>query len=650
MPPSPWPRIARLVALFAAEGASLGLFACTVGGTRWLPGFIAHNEVQRALRKSLLFSTVTSAVIAVVVFGVFLGFARWKQRDRPWLDATLDRASWLGRLLAFSLFLWAVPPMLSVKGWVDRDLTFLVCAALVVIGFERAMRVSLGAAAERASAMRDASALLSRLPRWGPHVCVTLAIVGYIAYMSHYTVLHHEQRRTSCFDLGYFDTFFWNTIHGRPFYCPITHARDGSYLSIHAEFAVYLLAPFYALAPRAATLLVMQSVMLGLSALPLYLFGRRRLSSDWIAAIVAIAFLLYPALHAPNFADFHFLTISAFFVLWAAYFLISERWVWFWLSVACTLLCREDLPFGGIGVGAALFLSGWRRRTGLALALISATYFVVVKLVIMPRFGEPSFVYIYEKLIPAGESGFSAVAKTLVVNPLFALATILLPQKIPFLLHVFVPLAFLPLRRARFWFLLFPGFFVTMLSTGYTPVIEIRYQYVTHFTPYVFVGTVLMLEELARTAGETIRRAAVTAMAAGTLLATHQFGALQQGNFFSGAGKIRFKITDQEREAVQNLREIAKSIPADGSVAATEHDGPHLSGREHMFTLKYDAQGADYLVYSYDDLWLGKAREIVADALRRGTHGFHAESPGYVALRRGAPTGRNAELLQKVGR
>ena len=644
----------RTLLLFAAEGASLACFLLALRGRKWLPAFVAHNDVPSAVRERLITWTLVGAAIPCVL-ALAAGAHAWRRGGRVAAVAQVDRASQVARLFAASLVLWALPPMMKVSAWVGRDLPYLVSAAVLVIAFERALRTTLVAADElgllRAGAARlraAGSGARARVLAWAPHAIVVVLVSSFVGYMSYYTWLQHLRRQTSGFDLGYFATFFWNTLHGRPFYCPITHPRAGSYLSIHAEPAVYLLAPIYALRPDASTLVILQSALLGLSAVPLYLIARRRLGSDWMAALLAAAFLLYPPLHAPNFSDFHFLTISAFFVLWAAYFFFAERWVPFWVFVVMALFCREDLPFGGIGVGLALVLAGHRARVGAALFVLSATYLVMVKFVIMPRYGDASFVYIYEKLVAPGEEGFRGVLRTLLTNPLFVLATILLPEKIPFALHVFVPLAFLPLRVKRFWFLLFPGAFVTLLSTGYLPVVEIRFQYVTHFTPYVFIAAVLALEHLGKTVGSIGRASALGALAFGTILATHQFGALQQRNFVSGGGRVQFDFTPEHAEKLKNLREIAETIPANASVAATEHDTPHLAQREYLFTLKYEHQGADFLLYSYDDIDFGAARRIVTDELTAGRFGFHAERPNFVVLRRGAPIDRNAELLQNL--
>ena len=536
-------QLLRVLALLAGEGASLALLANSLVGKGWLRGFIVGNELPHTDRNRLLAWLFVGALIPCVAALAFL-VRRFRSQGAARFDEAIERVSKLGRLFAFTLFAWAVPQMTTWRAWKDRDLIFLVSAALLVVAFERALRVSLDAALELdllgrcQRAMGDARArfrVAAKLARFGPHMVVAVMSAGYIAYTGYYSVLKHLQRQSSGFDLGYFGTYFWNTIHGRPFFCPLTHPRDGSYLSIHAEFAVYFLAPFYALSPNAQTLLIMQSALLGLSAVPLYLFARRRLKHDTLAALVAIALLFYPPLHSTNFTDFHFLTISVFFVLWSAYFFETERWFLFWPAVIATLMCREDVSFGGIGVGLALVFSGWRVRTGAALALVSTVYLVLVKFVVMPSFGSPSFVYIYERLVPPGESGFRGVLGTLLTNPLYTLSAIFLPEKLPYLLHVFVPVAFLPLRMKRFWFLLFPGFFVTLLSTGYAPVVDHHFQYVTHFTPYVFLGAVLALEQLAKLGGPVWRNAAFGALAAGTFLMTHQFGALQKNTSSSVA-------------------------------------------------------------------------------------------------------------------
>jgi uncharacterized membrane protein len=230
----------------------------------------------------------------------------------------------------------------------------------------------------------------------------------------------------------------------------------------------------------------------------------------------------------------------------------------------------------------------------------------------------------------------------------YVLSTLLTPEKLVYALQIFVPLALLPLRSSRYSFLLFPGFFVSLLSTGYLPTVQIRYQYSTHFTPYVFIGAVLVLERLGEVVGGRAKLAAAVAFVAGTFFTTNQYGALQQRNFFSGGHKIEFEMSEAERAHYRDLVEIVATIPPDATLAATETDGPHAARRHELYTLKYDAHDAEYLLYSLRGLDIGDARKIVQKALREKKYGLFAQRPGIVVLRRGAPADRNGELLKQT--
>ena len=100
--------------------------------------------------------------------------------------------------------------------------------------------------------------------------------------------------------------------------------------------------------------------------------------------------------------------------------------------------------------------------------------------------------------------------RTVLGNPFYTLETLLERAKLLFLLQFFVPLAFLPLRRPIVLLLIVPGFFFTLLSTGYQPLIEISFQYTFFWTVFLFIGLVETLAYFRRSAatpaaGETAR-------------------------------------------------------------------------------------------------------------------------------------------------
>jgi hypothetical protein len=305
-----------------------------------------------------------------------------------------------------------------------------------------------------------------------------------------------------------------------------------------------------------------------------------------------------------------------------------------------------------------LVFLGYRPKTGAALAVVSAVYFVLIKFVVMKHFGAESFVWLYNGLLPKDERSLTGVLKTVVLNPLYTLESLFVMDKLLYVLQIFLPVAFLPLRRTRLWFLLFPGLFITLLTTGYPPVVQTRFQYVVHFIPYVFLAVVAYLGErreshLASAGPPHVTnggRAAVplATFAFATLLATAHFGAFQQDNFIGGFRKIDFGWSDANAARLKNLREIAAKIPVDASVSASELEGAHLGNRMDLFALKDRLDGAVYIFFSYHGLGFGRDREFVRNALTSREYGLFAEQDEFVILRKGSPADDNARILQGI--
>ena len=56
-------RLMRALLLLAAEGASLACFLLALRGRKWLPAFVAHNDVPSAVRERLITWTLVGAAI-----------------------------------------------------------------------------------------------------------------------------------------------------------------------------------------------------------------------------------------------------------------------------------------------------------------------------------------------------------------------------------------------------------------------------------------------------------------------------------------------------------------------------------------------------------------------------------------------------------
>jgi uncharacterized membrane protein len=358
--------------------------------------------------------------------------------------ATLGR---LARLAAPLAVLPFFPPIL-VRGSSDALQTVLTIAMATVV-FERLLRVSL---AEWHRSEPSFVGLTGPIgapgKRWALRLSVLACAAFYSYYMSRYTVFNHHRFGTYGYDLGQYDNIFWTTLHGYPLRCtPLGLVNNWQEIGNHADLSVFFLLPFYALRPRAETLLVLQSCILGLGAIPLYLFAERRLPPKY-AAVLAVCYLLYAPLHGANFYDFHFQPIASTFVLFTIYFVDGKRWVLASIAFVIALGCREDISVGLTMFGLYCVYSGYRPRAGAVMAAIASAFFVAIRFFIMPRFSSTWFSDIYKDLYPQpdGQHSFAGVIQTLTTNPSYVFRTLLTSDKLRYFLQITTPIAFLPLR------------------------------------------------------------------------------------------------------------------------------------------------------------------------------------------------------------
>jgi uncharacterized membrane protein len=583
-----------------------------------------HNALPLAARKRWLHELIGALGLPIAIAlplvaayreAALRGLRRWADRLAP-------------SCLAFTL-----PLLLDARLWSGRPLAFLIILLVVVLLLEQALARALG----RETFLQLPAA--SRIARLLPLALVIAAAAAYTAYMSHFSIMRHQRFVSAGFDLGIFDNLMVNALEGRPFYSSVA-VPNGSYLSNHAEFGMYLFLPVYALWPRAETLLILQSAFMGFAAVPLYAFAATLLPR-WAAAVLSIAYLLYAPLHGPNFFDFHWMPMSMLFFFWLFHAIARrQRFAIVVLSVVICLL-REDAPFGLIATGLFLIATGYWPRLGAWLTLLPSVWFVIVKFVIMPLAGPWWFSDIYRELFAPGESGYGSVVKTILINPSFFLKTLLTEAKLSYALHLFAPLALLPLRRPALWLLAIPGFVVTLMTTGYAPTTSISFQYTTHWIPFLFGATAIALS-----GGAT--RASLLALCFGVFCHSYVFGAiLQHDSFTGGFNRVQFEMSADERQRYADLKTIAARIPPRASLAASEPEVPHLSNRPNMYTLKIGVGNADYVLV-YRRRLVNEARQHLQEALDTTQYDLFASQGDYLLFRRGPTSKAGREALRSL--
>jgi uncharacterized membrane protein len=642
---SMWGSASRSIALGACIGFALGAWAQLALLGREANDLLAKNTLELGERVGAIKTCIAAAALGAGAAGYFVWAALRAKRNVGLVE----------RWLWFSSPLMLAPGLASVlhyKPWLNAYDRLLPVVLLLSLAFEILAFQALVAAPRQAREWwRDVIAQIPKIARErGPLILVSAATLFYIGFFSFYLVRWHYKLKTGNFDLSINNNLLFGGLRGHFLESTVVFPQDPKkYLANHAKFGGYLFLPIYALFPRAETLLVLQSTLIGASAMPLFGFARRRLP-EWLAALVALAYLAYYPMHGASFSEFQYVPIAGFFVLSAIWAAETRRWVVFWIVFLMGMTMREDIPIGMALVGGFLLLSGHRPLPGLVMAVISVIYFVTLRFYVMDSAGDWWFPNMYKELWADGEKGFRSVIKTLLSNPLFVISKVLVEKKLIYLLHLLVPLAFLPARRWYLWSAFIPGAFLTLLVTNYDPPITFTFHYVMHWAPYLFVAAVLALEAIGKRPdfGLERRHAAALAMGGASLVLSYNYGAFprRDGSFKGGFQKVDFEMTDEERARYQNLRTLIALIPPDASVAATEKVGPHASSRLLMYTMRHGSQNAEYILASSRELKLSRTKPKLLEALRSNEYGVVKRIADLALLKKGQDPSHNEEMVR----
>jgi uncharacterized membrane protein len=669
-----WAHTARTTALIATTvyATLLGAGLCR---DRFLDGaYFWRNAVPDELRRELLTWVVVATAVASLLT---LAWTSWEGKKasttaRSWRFAR--RVSPLGPMAL-------MPCLLNWELWQRHDLTFLSLALADSLALGAAVTAAVRAGPTpleaRVIARMTASRVFQGIARVTAHRLFWMGVVGaaaaaYAAWFSYHTVVWHLSVRSG-YDLAIQDNILWNLLHGGPFFkAAPTLGPTGSHFGRHATLVSYLLLPFYGLHPSASTLLVLQSTLMGGAAVPLFLFARRQLG-DVGGAVVALAYLLHPALQQSNLFEFHYVKLGLPFFYTSVWLLDAGRRRWALVAAGLTLLVREDVATWVVLLGLWGLLSGRSPRTGLVMAVAGGVYVAVIKFVVMPAFssGGDQLLFMYQGLLPEGKSSFGWVMATALANPGFALKKVVELDKLIYALQLLVPLALIPLRRSVGWFALLPAAIYCLLSTRYRPLIDIHYQYSAHFLAFVFPALALVMRAVESRASEqsaakhasenddpalapaivarersAVRRGALAALIAATLVCSYQYGAtLQQHTSRGGPVPYRFGWDEEGRERQQALAELLQVIPPQARVTASAFLVSQISARPDGYSLSLGLYDAEWLLApTVASEYVAKELQRTRQALSSGWGVVAIAEPFFVA-RKGHSSELNRDVL-----
>jgi len=316
-----------------------------------------------------------------------------------------------------------------------------------------------------------------------------IIIISYCGVFGTMSISKYFSFHTTFFDLGIYDHAVWN----------IAKQGDFSYLIWgHFRPIVGVYALLYKLFPSAITLLLLQTLTIGISAVPLYYIAREKLGSSYCALLLVVIFFLYSPVEYNNLVNFHTDHLIILLMFLGFYFLEKNKPLAFFLICLPGLFLKESLipSMGAMGLYAIVRYRMYKSG-GILFASAAILFYLIMSDVMLYLGRDPygSIVLHKGSFSYLGNNLFE-VAKNLLLHPWTVIReTITEVWKMGYLTFVFLPLLFIPLISPLSLLPAFPALAISLLSRLPNHY-WIQYQYTASVIAPVFVAFIYGLKLL----------------------------------------------------------------------------------------------------------------------------------------------------------
>ena len=494
------------------------------------------------------------------------------------------------------------------------------------------------------------------------HRIVLILAFVWAIILAAYAFTRHDQLNSSAYDLAIKGQVIWNTFQGDWFASSIEVEH---YLGDHVQLIFLPLAPLYALWADVKVLLLVQSILLSVAAVPIFRIARRRLDDSWLALLFAIAYLLFPLIGFVNRFDFHPVVFSIPLFLLAYDLLEIEHPLWATFFIFLALTLREDVGFTVFAFGLYVLFFMKQRTIGLIWAIAGLAWSLTALFIVIPYFrgGVSDTMGRYAWL----GSTPSAMLRSLFIRPGTVLEHLLVPYRRQLLLRLLLPLGFLSLLSPGPLLVGLPALAYNMLSE--TPSqSSIYFQYLAPVVPFIFIAAIQGAERVQRRLAPNRARWILTAWIGFSLLLAW----IWDNPFTKVIDAPYFPVYGLQPATDKNAFSQAQALlPPAAPVATMMAYAPHLALRPelHLFYDRLKLQErpfgfpqTEYLLLNLSDLRWGVNARFFYSAIETaiGRFGYEAlyANADVVLLHQtnepqpltGAVLGRVIELLDSGGK
>jgi len=372
---------------------------------------------------------------------------------------------------------------------------------------------------------------------------------------------------------------------------PVTTLSGGNILAEQASLIIYPLGLLTSVLPRVETLLIIKSVALSITMVPLWRLATRhgKLGIGATSTIV-FAYSIYTYVHNMNVTDFAPAILAVPALMFAALAGFDHKrddereeegpYGWKAMTVACVfaLCCRSDLGLAIAGLGVLLLLER-RRRVGLIAFGLGFGWFLAAMYGLQRGLGDGG----YEFLAPYSAFGDTphGVLGGIISNPVRFAQTVGTQANFQILVTLLAPVLFLPLTAPRFLMPAIP-LYVLYMGADVPPGRLSEAAQSVPMTVFVFVATVFALK---RTGRILVKRVRVERRIILALLVTAIVFFVRDSSTTPYTKPWDWGGRDQVDLA---LVQAVDAIPIDEPVRATDAALPLLSERLGVYALDFD--------------------------------------------------------------
>lgn len=428
-----------------------------------------------------------------------------------------------------------------------------------------------------------------KIKNYWHEIALFFATISYLLYFTVASFFKYDNYYAGKFDLGNMSQTVWNTLHGNFFkMTDPNEIREVSRLAFHADFFLVLLAPFYALWENPKTLLAIQTAVLSLGGVFVYLIALRALNNKLLSLVLAITYFIYPALNYANLYDFHAVTLATTFLLASFYFILERKWKTTLLFLILAGICKEEIWVIVSLISLYLFVFKKKRRLGISLFVYSILIFYILIWHLMPQnLGREHFALTYYS--DFGDSP-QAIIKNIFLQPITTIKTIFMQGRLTYIKQLFLPLGYLSFLAPLFLVFAGPDMAIDLLSNN-TVLHQIYYQYSSTITPFIFISAIYGLKFLKSKLIIIPNVFFAVSLLIFSISSAYSFGPLP---FAKNPNLDMFKKPLPEKQAINKYIE---GIDVNEKITATNNLGPQLSNRRNIYVIPSGLDNADRALF-----------------------------------------------------